>query len=408
MPVITYCFDKVFWPPREGCHFLSNMHVQYLAGSGLTFRVVLIVQPHEEDLVADFCRHFSHVHIRTFRVSDLGEGLTSRYMGLKKEHTFHSMLEANSVAVKHAGFQEELAHADILFTNYVYSAPFLSYIPPRCVSIVETHDIQASQQTCLMQNPALTPGNDKTPEGEALYRKLLHEEIALLDLFDSVVAIAGDEAEIMARHLPAGKVTYVPPVLIPRSPRPKQSVPQYDLLFVGGHHPPNVRSIQEFYEDTFVPFLRPLGIRLALVGKVGALSGIEDESVMRLGFMEDLRKAYEFARVVICPIFYGAGCNIKVVEALTYGKAIVASPHALRGLNVDSSQLRVASDPETFARHITTLLNDPALLKVYEERSLKVIRTGHAIARYERLWGGIMSRALRQFDARVSSPQAAR
>jgi hypothetical protein len=402
MPNIVYFFDKVFWPQREGCHNLPAKHLQYLAGSGLSFTVVLLVQSHEEALVPPFLKHFSNVDIRTIRVREMGEPLASRYAILKKEHTFASMLEANRVAANHSRLQGEFAQADIFFTNYVYTAPFLRLVPRHCVSIVETHDLQSSQHTCLLRGLGPRSINVGNPEGQELYERLFSEEIDLLDLFDFVIAIAGDEAETMARHLPDGKLTYLPPVLMPQSPTRDHFEPQYDLLFVGGHHLPNLRSIQQFYRETFVPLLKPYGVKLALAGKVGVLSGIDDEDVIRLGIVENLADTYRLARVVVCPISCGAGCNIKVVEALTYGAAVVATPQALRGVNVDSSRLLVASDPQTFARHVMMLLDDPALLRYYQERSLDLVRVGHSPQRYNRLMKGLLSRALHKLEVRLS------
>jgi succinoglycan biosynthesis protein ExoO len=312
-------------------------------------------------------------------------------------------LNACRVAILYPRLQEEFAPADISFTNYVYTSPFLRHLPRHCVSIVETHDLQSSQHTCLIRDSSPRSGSVGTPEGQALYKRLLGEEIALLNLFDFVIAIAGDDAETMARHLPDGKVTYLPPVLVQQSTTIGYSEPQYDLLFVGGHHAPNLMSIQRFYRETFIPFLKPRGVKLALAGKVGMLSGIDDEHVITLGTVENIADAYRLARVVICPIIYGAGCNIKVVEALTYGKAVVASPQALRGLNVDSSRLLVASDPETFACHILMLLDDPEALRHYQQQSLDLIRVGHSPQRYSRLMGGILSRALFKLEVRLSS-----
>jgi hypothetical protein len=402
---IVYFFDKVFWPPREGCHHPPCGHLHYLAKSGLPFRVVLLVQPHEEPLVSAFLAHYSHLDVRTVKVSDLGARVTDRYKRLKKEHTFHSMLDANALAVNHPGLRDELARANIFFTNYVYTTPFLEHIPRHAFSIVETHDIQSLQLTCLMAGGQNVSAYGRTPAGQALFERLFCEEIALLDRFDSVIAIAGDEAEILARSLLEGKVTYIPPVVVNQNPTSSKSEPQYDLVFVAGHHPPNVRSIQEFYRDCFLPYLKPYGVRMALVGKVGPLSGIDDASVINLGFVQNLEDAYQRARVAICPIHYGAGCSIKTLEALTYGKAVVATPLALRGLNVNPSRLLVASEAKTFARHVMSLLVDVNRLKFYELQSRDELRVGHSYDRYERLLRNILSRALRRTGERVKAQQ---
>jgi hypothetical protein len=144
---------------------------------------------------------------------------------------------------------------------------------------------------------------------------------------------------------------------------------------------------------------------MALVGKVGPLSGIDDASVINLGFVQNLEDAYQRARVAICPIHYAAGCSIKTLEALTYGKAVVATPLALRGLNVNPSRLLVASEAKIFAGHVMSLLVDENRLRFYELRSRDELRVGHSYDRYERLLGYILSRALRRTGERVKAQQ---
>jgi hypothetical protein len=67
--------------------------------------------------------------LRTFKVNDLGERFASQYVALKKEHTFHSMLEAYQMAVGHAGLRKELEKTDILIANYGYAAPLIRHVP---------------------------------------------------------------------------------------------------------------------------------------------------------------------------------------------------------------------------------------------------------------------------------------
>jgi hypothetical protein len=67
-------------------------------------------------------------------------------------------------------------------------------------------------------------------------------------------------------------------------------------------------------------------------------SGMEQLGSLRSGGLEirgrvkDLGPLYELADAVLIPIFFGAGMCTKTVEALRFGKALIASPLALRGL----------------------------------------------------------------------------
>ena len=50
-----------------------------------------------------------------------------------------------------------------------------------------------------------------------------------------------------------------------------------------------------------------------------------------LGRVEDLQPLYDQARVVICPLRFGAGIQFKLAEAIAHGVPSVASIAAARG-----------------------------------------------------------------------------
>jgi glycosyltransferase involved in cell wall biosynthesis len=66
------------------------------------------------------------------------------------------------------------------------------------------------------------------------------------------------------------------------------------------------------------------------------------------------------AAVVAVPVRSGGGMRLKVLEALAAGKAVVASPVAVEGLDLPGdSPLVVASGDDTFADEVLRLLRDP-------------------------------------------------
>ncbi|WP_290868653.1 glycosyltransferase [Aquabacterium sp.] len=76
-----------------------------------------------------------------------------------------------------------------------------------------------------------------------------------------------------------------------------------------------------------------------------------------LGRVEDLTAAYAGASLAIAPIFSGGGTNIKVVEALSFGRCCVVSPHAAKGFE-QLLGLEVAQDAQSFASACLALLSD--------------------------------------------------
>lgn len=103
--------------------------------------------------------------------------------------------------------------------------------------------------------------------------------------------------------------------------------------------------------------------RLAVVGSVtdeartrwAASPGVDVR-----GFVDSLADAYESASAVVAPVTWGGGTKIKVLEALAYGRAMVATRHAVGGLSgpgIDDV-IGVGDEPSAFADRCVELLND--------------------------------------------------
>ncbi|MDR2853984.1 MAG: glycosyltransferase, partial [Prevotellaceae bacterium] len=78
----------------------------------------------------------------------------------------------------------------------------------------------------------------------------------------------------------------------------------------------------------------------------------------------DLQAEYEKSRVVIVPIYQGAGTNIKVVEALQMNRACVVTEFATRGLSdvfEDGKDYFVAKNDKDFVEKLEKLLTNETL-----------------------------------------------
>jgi glycosyltransferase involved in cell wall biosynthesis len=86
-----------------------------------------------------------------------------------------------------------------------------------------------------------------------------------------------------------------------------------------------------------------------------------DSRVQVHAFVEDLRPLYAQSAVVVVPLDVSAGTNIKVMEAMACGRAIVSTPVGCAGLGlVDGHDALIRSTPDEFAAAICDLLSDSA------------------------------------------------
>jgi GT2 family glycosyltransferase len=144
------------------------------------------------------------------------------------------------------------------------------------------------------------------------------------------------------------------------------------LLFIGSFaHLPNVLALDYFLREVW-PRIEPLGPTLHVIAGSRytyyleryrdrvqldlARPGIEVED-----FVSDVRPAYRRAAIVVAPLVASAGTNIKIMEAMAMGKAIVSTPAGINGLDLHPGcDVIVAATPEEMARAIRELFENPA------------------------------------------------
>jgi len=143
------------------------------------------------------------------------------------------------------------------------------------------------------------------------------------------------------------------------------------LLFIGSFaHLPNLLAVDFFLRDVW-PELKPSGTTLHIIA--GArhqyfLDRYRDRvqpNLLQRGieiedFVADVRPAYERATIVIAPLLASAGTNIKIMEAMAMGKAIVSTTAGINGLDLDvAKDVIVADTGAAMAQAILDLFADP-------------------------------------------------
>ena len=142
------------------------------------------------------------------------------------------------------------------------------------------------------------------------------------------------------------------------------------VLFIGSFaHRPNVLAVEFFLREVF-PLLPGVTLHVIAGQRHEQFWHLRQAGVEVEGFVADVRPAYERASVVVAPLVVSAGTNIKIMEAMAMGKAIVSTSAGIHGLDLRSGEDLIVSDaPEEMAATISALLDSPERREALEKHA---------------------------------------
>ena len=219
-------------------------------------------------------------------------------------------------------------------------------------------------------------------------RRLRALEQRIGSVADRVVLATEPEAEIYRKIAPAADVAVVPNGvdleyfgLTKTPPEPSTCV------FTGAlDYRANVEGVTWFADNVWpeVRRSRPdavfwiVGRRpTASVRALGARPGIEVH-----GDVPDVRTFLERSAVAVAPLRVARGVQNKVLEAMAFGRPVLASPEAAVGLRVvDGKELMMAHDPGQWGLRLLQLWDDADLAARLRDGARRYVETHH---RWER------------------------
>ena len=177
----------------------------------------------------------------------------------------------------------------------------------------------------------------------------------------AVVALTPRDAAALAPLAGNTPIECIPLALVPPVRAFDPAGTTAELLFVGNYtHSPNVEAVERLIH-VILPRVRaacPDAV-LRVVGghPLARWSGRQSAGILVAGNVPDVGPYLDRAAVVLAPLSLGGGMRVKVMEALAGGKAVVATPLALEGLEVaDGEQVRIGRTDEELTRLTVELL----------------------------------------------------
>lgn len=245
--------------------------------------------------------------------------------------------------------------------------------------------------------------------------KHLRLEREWLPRFDEVwVCSEADRVEVQATHTHAGAVTVPNAVRIPHAPLAQPSGRLPTLFFIGHlEYFPNEEALVHFQSEILPLIRRRFGrpFRFVVAGagasEVPARLGTEPE-IEVVGEVAEVAPYYEEADVVIAPIRAGGGTRIKILEAFSFRRPVVATSLAAEGLHVsDGVELLLADSPAEFARACTELLQSSEMRASVARRAFDFVSSRHSLESLTGIVGRRGARDGAEWDARSSGASVA-
>ncbi len=257
-------------------------------------------------------------------------------------------------------------HFDVVLAEYVFFSRSLLNFGGGVLKLIDTHDVFSNRFQQFLDN-------NETP---VFFSTSPRNEGRGLDRADAVLAIQEREAEYF-RTITRAQVINVGHLLPVRETQ--KATCGANVLFLGSPNSVNVHGAQFFLDDV-LPELRKAipHARLLLAGRV--CEKVPDaEGCVKLGELPDLFEAYDQADVVVNPRKFGTGLSIKSIEALAYGKPLVATRPGCSGMEDGiGTAFLLAEDAEQFAQAVARILQDPALYASLSEAGVAYARRHNA------------------------------
>lgn len=181
---------------------------------------------------------------------------------------------------------------------------------------------------------------------------------AMITLHDVDVITALNHS-VKATCIPVGVDLnhFIPQPTINRIPNRMIHATTYDWIH-------NTEALDWFIQEVLPNVYERHNAELHLYGK-HMPDRYASESVPGLkghGFIEDLNTAYAHAGIYIAPLFVGGGIRIKILEAMSAGLPVIASPIAAEGIEANREDGLIRCNNATeFVKEISQLIEQPEM-----------------------------------------------
>jgi len=164
---------------------------------------------------------------------------------------------------------------------------------------------------------------------------------------------------------------------------------------------PNLDGIKWFLKEVWPCIANEFPVAtLHIAGRAapeGARNRLDGERVIYEGEVDDAKGFMASVNVLVAPLFAGSGLRIKIIEAMSIGRTVVATPVAVSGLQSENNrEFLVAADAPAFCEALTKALTNKELRTKMGHAAVNLVKdrydnranTGRLLQFYKELTDG--------------------
>lgn len=227
---------------------------------------------------------------------------------------------------------------DLCITNYTWLSKALELAPAKTFKVLDTHDKFSGRRDLLASNGI----------AQEFFHTTEEQEIKGLDRADLVWAIKEEEQHAfvdMGTKANVSTLLHIDDRRVAKSPDVKNGTV---FGFIGADNSINKVNISRFIEvatPIFKKYCAPIVVEIA--GSICRALNIKDNPFFKtVGYVNDIDEFYDGIHAAIIPMEFSTGLKIKVAEALSHSKPMLAHEHAMEGFSPKHSLHELATFEE--------------------------------------------------------------
>ena len=392
MKVLQLC-NKTPYPPVDGGSMAMNSVTQGLLQAGCEVKVLTVVTDKHPLDVESLPREYREAtHIEGVYI-DLGVKPLPAAMAALSGESYHVKRYRSEAFARRLKEILEQERFDIIHVESIFLTPYLPLIRRHSQAkvILRAHNVEHLIWKRVAQSMSRSL---KRQYIKHLSLTLRAYELEHLQDYDGVVCITRNDADYFRANGCRRPMTAIPfgvelneecgmrneelsgasnnsSFLIPHSSLKLFHIGAMDWM-------PNQESIAWLLDEVWpVVHRRVPQAHLYLAGRKMPQCWLDAdiEGVTVVGEVPDAMQFIADKQVNIVPLLSGSGIRVKIIEAMSMGKVVVATTVAAQGIDyTDGVDLLIADSPEQFARQVERCMGDPAFCQSVGEAAHKLIK----------------------------------